>query len=762
MDEITGESQLITILESIIKASDEMNKPVCATGDVHYANPEDKVFRDVYISAMAVGNIPHPLNSYDRRKSENPNFENPNQHYRSTDEMMEAFSFIADEEKRYQIVVENTNMIADLIEPLVPLPNDHLYTPTIDNCENDLTNLVFTNAKKRYGDPLPEIIQKRLETELNGIISNGYSVIYWIAHKIIKKTNEDGYIVGSRGSVGSSLVATMADITEVNPLPAHYICPHCHKFELTNEIYPNIKSGYDLPDRICPECGHQMIHDGQNIPFETFLGFNANKTPDIDLNFSGDSQSKAHDYTKVLLGEKNVFRAGTIETVAFKTAFGFARGYIERQGIDLSTYPRAKIGYLASGCIDVKRTTGQHPGGIVVIPRGYEVYDFTPIQYPADDKDANWMTTHFDFKSIHDTILKLDLLGHVDPTAMKMMSDLTGVDISTIPMNDKEAISLFSSCDALKLRRNYLNQVTGAMALPEFGTNFVQGILEETKPTTFEELLIISGLSHGTGVWNGNAQKLIEDGKTDLKGAIGCRDDIMTTLISKGIPNKVAFTIMEDVRKGRGLKPEYEDIMRVNNVPQYYIDSCKAIKYLFPKGHACAYVMMAVRVAYFKVHYPLEFYATFFSVRSKQYDIDVMIKGENAIVERLEELRRKERDKNDALSPKEVEILKTLQIAIEMEERGYKFGKIDLYKSDAVNFVVDHENNCLIPPFSTIDGLGETAAQSIIDARKDGEFFSKEELLKRTKLNGTNVKQLTSLGVLDKLPENDQLSLFDF
>jgi len=762
MGELDSEEQLLTYLKDIVRAAKESGVMVCATGDCHYVNPEDKVFRDVYISAKAVGNVSHPLNPYDRQNGKVPQFDNPDQHFRSTDEMLEAMKFLGDEDLIKEIVITNTNKVADMIESLVPLPNDKLYTPTIENCEENLTNMVYSKAKELYGDPLPEYIKTRLEAELNGIINNGFSVIYYIAHLLIKKAHEDGYIVGSRGSVGSSLVATMANITEVNPLPPHYRCPRCKHFEWTKDTYPDASSGYDLPDRMCPECGEKMVHDGQNIPFETFLGFHAEKTPDIDLNFPPDYQARAHDYTKVLLGENNVFRAGTIETVAEKTAFGFARGYIERLGYDLNTYPKAKIAYLASGCIDVKRTTGQHPGGIVVIPREYEVYDFTPVQYPADDKEASWKTTHFDFHSIHDTILKLDLLGHVDPMALKMMSDLTGIDIHDIPMNDKNVLSLFSSPKALKMKKNYLNQQTGAMAIPEFGTDFVRGILEATKPQTFSDLVIISGLSHGTDVWNGNAEKLIQNKTATLKEVIGCRDDIMTYLISKGIPSNIAFAIMEDVRKGRGLKEEYVEIMKANNVPDYYIASCNLIKYMFPKGHAVAYVTMAIRVGYFKIYYPLEFYATFFSVRSKQHDIATMIKGEMAIVDRLDELKMKEKARGEVLSPKEEEIVKTLQIAVEMVQRGYTFGNIDLYKSDATNFVVDHENNCLIPPFTTIDGLGESAALSVVEARKDGPFYSKEELLKRTKLNGTNVKVLDELGVLKGLSERDQLSLFDF
>ena len=755
------EEELVQYLKDIVECADELGIKVVATGDVHYATPKDKVFRDVYIDAKGLGGQPHPLNPYARSRM--PRFDNPDQHYRTTKEMLDCMSFFG-EEKAFEITVTNTNEIADSIEALVPLPNDHLYTPKIDNCENMLKDMVFKRAHELYGDPLPEFIQNRLDVELNGIISNGYSVIYYIAHKLVKKTNEDGYIVGSRGSVGSSLVATMAGITEVNPLPPHYLCPHCHKLIWTSDD-PKLnqyKSGYDLPDKVCPDCGTPMIHDGQNIPFETFLGFSAEKVPDIDLNFPGDYQAKAHAYTKVLLGEKSVYRAGTIETVADKTAFGYARGYIERLGFDPNTYSKAKIGYLASGCIGVKRTTGQHPGGIVVIPNDYEVYDFTPVQYPADEKDSEWMTTHFDFHSIHDTILKLDLLGHVDPMALKMMCDLTNIKVNEIPLNDPKVISLFSSPKALEINNDYLGSKTGAMAIPEFGTEFVRGILEQTKPKSFSDLVIISGISHGTDVWQGNAEQLINDGVATLREVIGCRDDIMTYLIDKGLPKATSFAIMEDVRKGRGLKPEYVDIMKANKVPQYYIDSCNKIKYMFPKGHAVAYVTMAIRVGYFKVYYPLEFYATFFSVRSKQYDIIPMIKGREAIVARLEELKFKSKSKTEKLSPKEAEQIKTLNIALEMVQRGYKFSNIDLYRSHPVNFVVDHENKALIPPFITIDGLGENNAYSVLEARKDGEFYSKEDLLRRTKLTATNVQDLDDMGALEGLSETDQLSLFDF
>ena len=759
-----NEEDTFKYIKDIIDAADAINKPVVATGDVHYLSREEKIFRDVYIDAPSVGKKAHPLNPYKRSKMER--FSNPDQHYRTTQEMLDIFSFLG-EEKAKEIVIDNTNMIADQIEPLLAVPNDKLFTPKIENCENMLRDMCYQTAVDWYSpdntiEGIPTFIKERLDTELNGIITNGYSVIYYIAHKIVKKANDDGFIVGSRGSVGSSLVATMCGITEVNALPPHYRCPHCKHLEWTKETMPEYASGYDLPEKKCPICGETMIHDGQDIPFQTFLGFHAEKTPDIDLNFPGDYQAKAHDYTKELLGADNVFRAGTIETVAEKTAFGFARGFIERSGLNPDDYPKAKIQYLASGCVDVKRTTGQHPGGIVVVPTDHEVYDFTPIQWPADEAGSAWKTTHFDFHSIHDTILKLDLLGHVDPMALKMMADLTHIDIKSIPMNDEKVLSLFSSNKALEMKHNYLGQKTGAMGIPEFGTEFVRGILEKTLPKTFSDLVIISGLSHGTDVWNGNAEDLIDRNVATLQEVIGCRDDIMTYLIDKQLPPDISFAIMEDVRKGRGLKPQYEEIMKAHNVPQYYLDSCNLIKYMFPKGHAVAYVTQAIRVGFFKIYYPLEYYATFFTVRSKQYDIEAMVKGEDAIIARLEELKAKNNSKREKLSPKESEQLKTLQIAIEMVQRGYKFANIDINKSDATKFIVDHENKQLIPPFITLDGLGENNAVTVIEARKKGPFISKENLAARTGLTQTNIEQLTALGALEGLRDKDQLTLFDF
>ena len=768
MHQIDDEDSLKKYIYDIIKAANKFNKMIVATGDCHYLNPEDKIVRDVYIQNEAVGGIKHPLMSYERSNMQSNGiyFENPDQHYRSTKEMLDAFKWLG-KDIAYKYVVENTNKIANFCEEIWPIPPE-LFTPTIDNCENLLRELCYKTAFELYGDiknstdEAKIFIRNRLDTELKGIIENGYSVIYYIAYELVKKSNEDGYLVGSRGSVGSSFAATMAKITEVNPLPPHYRCPHCKKVIFYDG--EEIKSGYDLPEMICPDCGTKMVGDGQNIPFQTFLGFQAEKVPDIDLNFPTDYQATAHQYTKVLLGEDKVFRAGTISTVQFKTAYGYVRKYYENLGINPNNVKGSVTAALAHRCEGVKRTTGQHPGGIVVIPRDYEVYDFTPVQYPAGDIDASWKTTHFDFHSIHDTILKLDMLGHVDPQALKMMSDLTKIDCRTLPFNDKKVLSVFYSDEALKLEHKYMKPDNGALALPEFGTQFVRQMLRETQPKSFSDLLIISGLSHGTNVWNSNAQDLINNGITNLRGVIGCRDDIMSYLISTGIEGHEAFVIMEKVRKGKKLSPEEITLMKEHKVPDYYIDSCSKIKYLFPKGHACAYVMMAIRVAYYKVYHPLEFYATFFSLRSDQYDIETMIKGIDAIHNKLEEFSSRRRSNNVelALSVKEEDVERTLDVALEMCERGYKFSNIDIERSDAVNFVVDKENKALIPPFKVLDGLGENTANEIIKARKERPFESQEDLKKRGKLAEKNMKQLKQLHVLDNLRENDQLSLFDF
>ena len=769
MDVIPNEDMLKRYLLDIINEAKKQNKIIVATGDCHYRDPKDKCFRDVYISNQAVGGVYHPLMPFNRIKAQEEDnyfFENPDQHFRSTDEMLKCFEWLGEEDAK-EFVVKNTNYIADQCEEIIPIPNK-LFTPTIDNCENLLKELCFNTAKNLYGDIFNTndeakiFIRNRLETELDGIISNGFSVIYYIAHELVKKSNDDGYLVGSRGSVGSSFAATMAGITEVNALPPHYRCPHCKKVIFYKG--DDIKSGYDLPEMYCPDCGTKMISDGQNIPFQTFLGFQAEKVPDIDLNFPTDYQATAHQYTKVLLGADKVYRAGTISAVQFKTAYGYVRKYFEMHKVDLNNVRNALIAGLAYGCQDVKRTTGQHPGGIVVIPRDYDVYDFTPVQYPAGDVEAAWKTTHFDFHSIHDTILKLDMLGHVDPQALKMMSDLTKIDCRTLPFNDKKVLSLFSSDEALGIRHKYMEPDNGAIGLPEFGTNFVRQMLRETKPKTFSDLLIISGLSHGTDVWTNNAQDIIKAGQTDLRGVIGCRDDIMSYLISKGIPGHDSFVIMEAVRKGKKLKPEWEELMKQHGVPDYYIDSCNKIKYLFPKGHACAYVMMALRVGYYKIYYPLAYYATFFTLRCEQYDIGSMIKGIDGIHAKLEEYDERKKSNNPelALSNKEEEIEKTLIVALEMAERGYIFENIDVEKSDGTKFIVDEKNKGLIPPFKVIDGFGEKAAEVLIEARNEKPFTSKEDLQKRGKVSAATIKALEKIHALDNLKDNDNISLFDF
>lgn len=739
------------ILCDLIKDAEDINKIIVATSDAHYVLPKQKEFRDVYVFAKAVGGVRHPLNPHRRDKM---NYENPDQHMRSTSEMLNEFAFLG-AEKAQKIVVENTNFIADSCDELFPI-KDKLYPPYIENVDQRLIDRVYSKAYAMYGNPLPQLIKDRLEAELAGIIKYGYSVQFFIASEIVRQANKDGFVVGSRGSVGSSFVATMADITEVNALPPHYLCPNCKHIEFIDD--GSVKSGYDLEDKNCPCCGEKMISDGQNLPFAVFLGFNAEKVPDIDLNFSGDYQARAHDLTKVLLGEKNVFRAGTIGTVAEKTAFGYVSGYFESLGIDPKSISTAERTRIAKGCQDVKRTTGQHPGGIIVIPQSHEVYDFTAVQYPADKMDASWKTTHFDFHAIHDNVLKLDLLGHVDPTAIKMLKDLTGIDPTTVPMNDKDVYSIFNSRDALKCDGNYLEESTGGLGIPEFGTALTRSMLEEIRPKNFADLVLISGLSHGTDVWAGNAQELLKNKVCGVEGIIACRDDIMTYLQSLGIPDSVAFKTMESVRKGKKIPADYLPILEEKNVPDYYIESANKCKYLFPKAHAIAYVTMAVRIAWFKVHKPLAYYATFFTTRSDQFDLKAMSGGKKAIIARIEEIR--ELKTKHLQSNKEDDIEKTLLIALEMAERGYRISNIDLYKSDYKSFVIDEDRKCVIPPFRCIDGLGEEPSESIINARKQRPFVSQEDLIARTKLNSQNIDNLRKLHVLDDLPEEDQVKLF--
>ena len=731
---IKDEKSLEEIIENIVKLGDKLNIPVVATGNVHYLNPNDKVYREILVRSQGGAN---PLN---RHKL-------PDVHFRTTDEMLDAFSFLG-KEKAKEIVVHNTNKIADMIDEVKPI-KDELYTPKIEGAEDEIRNMSYKMAKQIYGDSLPEIVEARLEKELNSIIGNGFSVIYLISHKLVKKSIEDGYLVGSRGSVGSSFVATMTEITEVNPLPPHYICPNCKHSEFFND--GSVGSGFDLPDKNCPNCDAIYIKEGQDIPFETFLGFKGDKVPDIDLNFSGEYQPLAHDYTKVLFGEDYVYRAGTIGTVADKTAFGYVKGYQQDHNLQLRG---AEIERLATGCTGVKRTTGQHPGGIIVIPDYMDIFDFTPIQFPADDRKSEWRTTHFDFHSIHDNVLKLDILGHDDPTVIRMLQDLSGIDPKTIPTDDPEVMKIYSSTESLGVTEEQIMCKTGTLGIPEFGTRFVRQMLEDTKPTTFSELVQISGLSHGTDVWLGNAQELIHNKICTLPEVIGCRDDIMVYLIYQGLEPSLAFKIMESVRKGKGLTEDMETEMRKNEVPEWYIDSCKKIKYMFPKAHAAAYVLMGVRVAYFKVHHPILYYAAYFTVRAEDFDLDSMAKGSNSIRAQIEDINAKGLE----ASNKEKNLLTVLELALEMCERGFSFQTVDLYRSSANEFIID--GNSLIPPFNAIPGLGTNAAFNIVKAREEGEFLSKEDLQKRGKVSKTILEFLDQQGCLESLPDQNQLSLF--
>lgn len=734
MELVRDEKALEQIIGNIVALGDKLGIPVVATGNVHYLNENDKIYRKILINSQGGAN---PLNRHQL----------PDVHFRTTNEMLDAFAFLG-AEKAKEIVVTNTNKIADMIDVIKPI-KDELYTPRIEGAEEEIRQMSYEMAHKIYGDPLPEIVEARLEKELKSIIGHGFAVIYLIAHKLVKKSLDDGYLVGSRGSVGSSLVATMTEITEVNALPPHYVCPECKHSEFFND--GSVGSGFDLPDKNCPQCGAKYRKDGHDIPFETFLGFKGDKVPDIDLNFSGEYQPRAHNYTKVLFGEDNVYRAGTIGTVAEKTAFGYVKAYQQDNNLHIRN---AEVERLAAGCTGVKRTTGQHPGGIIVIPDYMDVFDFTPIQFPADDRNSEWRTTHFDFHSIHDNVLKLDILGHDDPTVIRMLQDLSGIDPKTIPTDDPEVMKIFSSPESLGVTEEQIMCKTGTLGIPEFGTRFVRQMLEDTKPTTFSELVQISGLSHGTDVWLGNAQELIQNRTCTLSEVIGCRDDIMVYLIYQGLEPSFAFKIMESVRKGKGLTEEMEAEMRRNNVPEWYIDSCKKIKYMFPKAHAAAYVLMAVRIAYFKVHLPLLYYAAYFTVRAEDFDIEIMTRGPEAIRAKMEEINAKGLE----ASNKEKSLLTVLELALEMTQRGFSFQNYDLYKSAAAEFIID--GNSLIPPFNSIPGLGTNAAQNIVKARAEGEFLSKEDLQQRGKVSKTILEYLDKQGCLESLPEQNQLSLF--
>ena len=732
-DLVQNEAQILEVIQKITELGEKLEKPVVATGNVHYIDDHEKIYRQILIKSQA-GN---PLNRQPL----------PDTPFRTTNEMLDCFSFLG-EEKAKEIVVKNSQFIANQVEDISPVKED-LYTPNIEGADEEVRQLSYDTAHELYGSPLPEVVQNRLEKELTSIIDNGFAVIYLISHKLVKKSLDDGYLVGSRGSVGSSFVATMMEITEVNPLPPHYVCTNCNQSEFITD--GSSASGFDLPDKNCPSCGLPYVKDGQDIPFETFLGFKGDKVPDIDLNFSGEYQPQAHNYTKELFGEDYVYRAGTIGTIAQKTAFGYVKGYASDHDLIIKN---AEVDRLVHGCTGVKRTTGQHPGGIIVVPSDKEIYDFTPIQFPADDRTSEWKTTHFDFHSIDNNLLKLDILGHDDPTVIRMLQDLSELNPKEIPIADEEVMKIFGGTESLGVTPEQIGCKTGTLGVPEFGTRFVRQMLEDTKPSTFAELVIISGLSHGTDVWLGNAEELINDGICNLADVIGCRDDIMVYLMHKGLDASLAFKIMEFVRKGRGLEDEWIAEMRKHDVPDWYIQSCLKIKYMFPKAHAVAYVLMAVRIAYFKVHYPIFFYAAYYSIRAADFELDTMIKDSNALRERIKEIESKG---NDA-SPKEKNLLTVLEITLEMKERGFSIQPVDLYKSSATEFIV--EDNTLIPPFNAVDGLGTNAALNIVKAREQGEFLSKEDLRERSRISKTVLEYLDQHGCLDGMEEKNQLSLF--
>lgn len=754
---IPSMDRLKKVLKRMIAAAVKLNKPVVADSDAHYCKPEEKVFRDVYIMSQGVGGVTHPL--YIRDEELRMRTRNPDQHIFLTDEMKEAFAWLDDPQLIQELVVDNPKMIFNQLEEIRPVP-DGTFPPHIEGSDEKLKAVCYQTMKDTYEfeGQIPHQVKDRLDRELNSIIGAGYYVNYYISHLLVKKSNADGYMVGSRGSVGSSFTATMSGITEVNPLQPHYLCPHCHYSEWMEDT--NIKSGFDLPDKVCPHCGSIMKGDGHNIPFETFLGFHGDKVPDIDLNFSNEYQAKAHAFTKEVFGEDHVFRAGTIGTVAEKTAFGYVSGYCEKMNI--TNMSRAMKDYLAAGCQNVKRTTGQHPGGIIVIPEKYTAEDFTPVQYPANDPNSEWKTTHYDFHDIHDNVLKFDILGHVDPTAMRLLMNISETDPRTVPMNDPETLSLFYEDSALKADPRIYHQETGALGLPEFGTKNTRRTLEETRPHHFSDLVIISGLSHGTDVWAGNAEVLVQQGHP-LDEVIGCRDDIMTYLLDKKLESIDAFKIMEAVRKGKGLTEDYERKMREHGVPDWYIDSCKKIKYMFPKAHAVAYVMMAVRIAWYKVHEPHNFYIQFLTLRCDAYEIETMTKGIEVVRARMHDIENRldKKDKINPVSSKEKSLLGTLEVCEEMYARGYQIGMVDLYRSKATEFtIVEGDTHTIIPPFTVIDGLGTNVALSIVAAREQGEFLSCEDILKRTQLSSTMLDKLKGMGCLGSIPDTNQISLF--
>ncbi len=728
---LSNEKQLEAINKKIVELGRKLNKPVVATGDVHFLNPEDEIYRRILMAGQGYSDADEQAPLY----------------FKSTDEMLQEFAYLGSETAN-KVVIENPNKILEEVEDIIPIPEE-TYPPKIEGAEEQIKDMTMKKVHLLYGEELPEVVVKRLEKELNSIINNGYAVLYLIAQKLVTKSLSDGYLVGSRGSVGSSFVATMCDITEVNPLPPHYLCPKCkysHFF-----LDGSIESGADLKDMDCPECGTTLRKEGHDIPFEMFLGFDGDKEPDIDLNFAGEYQPEAHKYTEELFGKGYVFRAGTIGTIAEKTAYGYIKKYYEERGIKINN---AEMNRLVLGCTGIKRTTGQHPGGVMIVPNYTDIYNFTPIQRPADDTSSSIITTHFDYHSISGRLLKLDILGHDVPSIIRMLEDITGFSVNNIPLDDQKTMSLFTSTEALGVDLDEIDCKVGSLGIPEFGTKFVRQMLMDTQPKTFAELVRISGLSHGTDVWLNNAQDLIKNGTTNLKGVIATRDDIMLFLIYKGVHPKTSFKIAENVRKGRGLTPEYEEAMRAQDIPDWYIQSCKTVKYLFPKAHATAYVMMSFRVAYYKVYYPQAFYATYFTVKLDDFDADLLTKGIDAVKAKWIEI-----DKlgNNATT-KEKNLMTLLESVYEMYLRGIKLLPVDLYKSDASKFIVTEEG--ILPPLGALQGVGASAAQNIVNSRQESPFISMDDLRERAKVSKTVIEILKNHGCLNGLPESNQLSFF--
>jgi DNA polymerase-3 subunit alpha (Gram-positive type) len=736
--DITTKDDLINLNKRIVALGEEYNKPVVATCDVHFLDPEDGIYRKIILAGKGFKDAD----------------QQPQLYLRTTQEMLNEFSYLG-EEKAKEVVITNTNLIADRIEKISPVRPDKC-PPVLPNSDENLRKICYDKAHAMYGEKLPPQVEERLEHELESIIKNGFAVMYIIAQKLVWKSNEDGYLVGSRGSVGSSFVATMAGITEVNPLPPHYYCPDCHYADFESELVKSYvgRSGCDMPDRECPKCGKPLVKDGHDIPFETFLGFYGDKEPDIDLNFSGEYQSKAHDYTEVIFGKGHTFRAGTIGTLADKTAYGYVLHYFEDRGIHKRN---CEIERLIEGCVGVRRTTGQHPGGIIVLPHGEDIYSFTPVQHPANDMTTKTITTHFDYHSIDHNLLKLDILGHDDPTMIRMLEDLTGLDAKTIRLDDQKVMSLFHDLSALNVTPKDLGGCElGCLGVPEFGTDFAMQMVKDTQPKSFSDLVRIAGLSHGTDVWLNNAQTLIEEGKCTLSSAICTRDDIMIYLINTGMEPGLSFKTMESVRKGRGLTPEMEEAMVAVGVPDWYIWSCKKIKYMFPKAHAAAYVMMAFRIAYYKVYYPLAYYAAFFSIRASAFNYEQMCLGREHLEQQMADYKRR----SSELTKKELDTCKDMRIVQEMYARGFTFLPIDIYTAKARKFqIID---NKLMPSLSSIDGLGDKAADAIVEAAKDGKFLSRDDFKIRCKVSSTVVDNMAKMGLLGDLPISNQMSLLDF